>query len=211
MSQKATNSETIANIFNSRKIILELAGRRGFNTEEYDNFSINEIGILYTNKQLDMLIKHEETNKKIYYKYHLHTKIRPANVLDYIEDIFNIEEVLDLDDDLVIITKDKSNDGLLNLLDRTYKKEKQYVNIYNLHDYLYNCLDNVLQPKFRVINEEEKREMMKKYNVVSDNLLPEISRFDPVAIALGLRPLQVTEIIRSSETALTTKYYRVCI
>ena len=61
MSQKATNSETIANIFNSRKIILELAGRRGFNTEEYDNFSINEIGILYANKQLDMLITNEET------------------------------------------------------------------------------------------------------------------------------------------------------
>ena len=88
MSQKATNSETIANIFNSRKIILELAGRRGFNTEEYDNFSINEIGILYTNKQLDMLITNEETNKKIYYKYHLHTKIRPANVLDDIESIY---------------------------------------------------------------------------------------------------------------------------
>ena len=211
MSQKATNSETIANIFNSRKIILELAGRRGFNTEEYDNFSINEIGILYANKQLDMLITNEETNKKIYYKYHLHTKIRPANVLDYIEDIFNIEEVLDLDDDLVIITKDNPNDGLLNLLDRTYKKEKQYINIYNLHDYLYNCLDNILQPKFRVINDEEKQEMMKKYNVISDDLLPEISRFDPVAIALGLRPSQVTEIVRSSETALTTKYYRVCI
>ena len=47
MSQKTNNSETIANIFNSRKIILELAERRGFNTDDYDNFSINEIGILY--------------------------------------------------------------------------------------------------------------------------------------------------------------------
>lgn len=211
MSQKTTNSETIANIFNSRKIILELAQRRGFNTEDYDNFSINEIGILYTNKQLDMIVTNEETGKKIYYKYHLHTKIRPTNVLDYIEDLFNIEELLNLDDELIIITKDKPNDGLLNLLDRTYKKENQYVNIYNLHVYLYNCLDNILQPKFRVMNNEEKKEMMKKYNVVNDDLLPEISRFDPVAIALGLRPSQVTEIIRSSETSLTTKYYRICI
>ena len=211
MSQKTTNSETIANIFNSRKIILDLAERRGYNTDEYNNFSINEIGILYANKQLDMLLKNETTNSKIYYKYHLHTKIRPTNVLDYIEDLFNVEEILDENDELIIITKDKPNDGLLNVLDRIYKKENQYVNIYNLHDYLYNCLDNVLQPKFRVINEEEKKEMMKKYNVVNDELLPEISRFDPVAIAIGLRPSQVTEIIRSSQTALTTKYYRVCI
>ena len=95
----------------------------------------------------------------------MHTKLDDG-VLDYIEDIFNIEEVLDLDDDLVIITKDNPNDGL-NLLQNI--KRKTVCNIYNLHDYLYNCLDNVLQPKFTVINEEEKK-MMKKYNVVSDNL-----------------------------------------
>lgn len=211
MSQKATNSETIANIFNSRKIILELARRRGFNTENYEHFSIHEIGLLYTNKQLDMFLKNEETGNKIYYKYHLQTKIRPANVLDYVEDLFNIEEILEPHDELIIITKDKPNDSLLNILDKTYKKQNLYINIYNLHSYLYNILDNVLVPPHRVISEEEKQEIMKKYNVTEEKLLPEIGRFDPVAIAIGLRPSQVTEIIRSSQTSLTAKYYRLCI
>jgi DNA-directed RNA polymerase subunit H (RpoH/RPB5) len=211
MSQKATNSETIANIFNSRKIILELARRRGFNTENYEHFSIHEIGLLYTNKQLDMFLKNEETGNKIYYKYHLQTKIRPANVLDYVEDLFNIEEILEPHDELIIITKDKPNDSLLNILDKTYKKQNLYINIYNLHTYLYNILDNVLVPPHRVISEEEKQEIMKKYNVTEEKLLPEIGRFDPVAIAIGLRPSQVTEIIRSSQTSLTAKYYRLCI
>lgn len=211
MSQKATNSETIANIFNSRKIILELARRRGFNTENYEHFSIHEIGLLYTNKQLDMFLKNEETGNKIYYKYHLQTKIRPANVLDYVEDLFNIEEILEPHDELIIITKDKPNDSLLNILDKTYKKQNLYINIYNLHSYLYNILDNVLVPPHRVISEEEKQEIMKKYNVTDEKLLPEIGRFDPVAIAIGLRPSQVTEIIRSSQTSLTAKYYRLCI
>lgn len=211
MSQKSTNSETIANIFNSRKIILELARKRGFNTENYEHFSIHEIGLLHTNKQLDMFIKNEETARKIYYKYHLQTKIRPANVLDYVEDLFNIEEILDPNDELIIITKDKPNDSLLNVLDKTYKKQNLYINIYNLHTYLYNILDNVLVPPHRVINEEEKQEIMKKYNITEEKLLPEIGRFDPVAIAIGLRPSQVTEIIRSSQTSLTAKYYRLCI
>jgi len=211
MSQKATNSETIANIFNSRMNILELARRRGFNTENYEHFSIHEIGLLYTNKQLDMFVKNEETGNKIYYKYHLQTKIRPANVLDYVEDLFNIEEILDPEDELIIITKDKPNDSLLNILDKTYKKQNLYINIYNLHSYLYNILDNVLVPPHRVISEEEKQEIMKKYNVTEEKLLPEIGRFDPVAIAIGLRPSQVTEIIRSSQTSLTAKYYRLCI
>ena len=211
MSQKATNSETIANIFNSRINILELARRRGFNTENYEHFSIHEIGLLYTNKQLDMFLKNEETGNKIYYKYHLQTKIRPANVLDYVEDLFNIEEILEPHDELIIITKDKPNDSLLNILDKTYKKQNLYINIYNLHSYLYNILDNVLVPPHRVISEEEKQEIMKKYNVTDEKLLPEIGRFDPVAIAIGLRPSQVTEIIRSSQTSLTAKYYRLCI
>ena len=117
MNQKATNSQTIANIFKSRKIILNLASRRGFDTSEYDNFSIHEIGILYINKQLDMFLK-KESGEKIYYKYHLNTKIRPANVLDYIEEFYNIEEILDQDDEFVIVTKDKPNDSLLNTLKR---------------------------------------------------------------------------------------------
>ena len=71
MNQKATNSQTIANIFKSRKIILNLAERRGFDTSEFNSFSIHEIGILYQNKQLDMFLK-KETGEKIYYKYQCH-------------------------------------------------------------------------------------------------------------------------------------------
>ena len=40
---------------------------------------------------------------------------------------------------------------------------------------------------------------------------PEISRFDPVAQAIGLRPKEVCKIIRSSETAITSTYYRMCL
>ena len=41
--------------------------------------------------------------------------------------------------------------------------------------------------------------------------LPEISRFDPQALSLCLRPKQVIRIDRKSDTALEYKYYRVCI
>ena len=41
MSQKATNSQTISKIFTSRKIILDLAKERGFNIDDYENFTIH--------------------------------------------------------------------------------------------------------------------------------------------------------------------------
>ena len=212
MSQKATNSQTISKIFSSRKIILDLAKKRGFNIEDYENFTINEIQILKENKQLDMLLEKTENGvtKKIYYKYHLGTKLRGPHVQDYIEDLYQIEEILSLEDDLVIVTKDNPNPALKNLLRMEFLQNEYYVNVYNYHSYLYNVLDNDLVPEHIIISAEAKKELAEEYNIVKESQWPEISRFDPVANAIGLRQGQVAEITRSSPTSLTTKYYRLC-
>lgn len=39
---------------------------------------------------------------------------------------------------------------------------------------------------------------------------PEISRFDPVAKTIGLRPGKLCKITRSSPTAVESNYYRLC-
>jgi len=209
---KITNSQIISKIFNSRKIILNLAKRRGFNTDDYEDFTVNDILTLHTNKQLDMLLTNNDTGQKIYYKYHLTTKIRPSQVQDYVEDLFQLEDppILRKNDDLVIISKDKINDVLKNLLRLEYEQNKYYINIYNLHDYLFNILDNNLVPKHEILSDEKKEEIKKKYNIIQESNWPEISRFDPAAVAIGIRPGQVTEITRNSPTALVTKYYRLC-
>lgn len=207
---KATNSQTIAKIFKSRKIMLNLAERRGYNTDQYKDFNIPEIATLFGTCNLDMLLTNPETQSKLYFKYHLKTKISKTHIQDYIEDLYNVEETLGEDDNLIIVGKDKPNDTLINVLDMSYKTDKYYVNIYNIHDYLYNILDHVLVPPHRIIDDEEKKVIAKYYNIVNDSQWPEISRFDPVATAIGLKPSDVVEIIRSSPTSLTTKYYRFC-
>jgi len=209
---KITNSQIISHLFNSRKIILDLAKRRGFNIEEYNNFTVNDILVMHTNKQLDMLLTNNDTGKKIFYKYHLTTKIRPAQVQDYIEDLFQLDDppILTKNDDLVIIGKDDPNPALKNLLHLEYEQNQYYVNIYNFHNYRSNILDNDLVPDHRILSDEEKEKVAKQYNIMKDENWPEISRFDPPAIAIGLRPGQVTEITRNSPTALETKYWRLC-
>tara|TARA_X000000368_G_scaffold418556_1_gene418705 strand:+ start:356 stop:994 length:639 start_codon:yes stop_codon:yes gene_type:complete len=208
--QKTLNSQMIAKIFTSRKIILDLAKSRGFNIENYENFTINDILIMNTNKQLDMLLINNNTGKKIYYKYHLTTKIRGPHIQDYIEDIYSIDEVLKKVDDLIIVVKDKPNDVLKNMLKMEFINNGFYVNIYNLHNYQFNILENDLVPPHRILSEEEKKAIAKKYNILKDSQWPEINRFDPPAMAIGLRPGEVTEIKRNSPTALETKYYRLC-
>jgi DNA-directed RNA polymerase subunit H len=211
--QKPVNSQTISKIFTSRKIILDLAKERGFDTSDYDDFTINEVLVLHNNKQLDMLLEKpidQEKTKKIYLKYHLGPKLRVPHVCDYIEDLFVIEEILTPEDDLIIICKDEPNDALKNALNMEYNKNGYFTNIYNLHNYLYNILDNNLVPKHEVINNFKREEVEKEYNIINDSQWPEISRYDPVALAIGLRPGHVVEITRNSPTALETKYYRLC-
>ena len=211
--QKPVNSQTISKIFTSRKIILDLAKERGFDTSDYDDFTINEVLVLHNNKQLDMLLEKpigQEKTKKIYYKYHLGPKLRVPHVCDYIEDLFTIEEILTPEDDLIIICKDEPNDALKNALNMEYNKNGYFTNIYNLHNYLYNILNNNLVPKHEVIDNHKREEVEKEYNIINNSQWPEISRYDPVALAIGLRPGHVVEITRNSPTALETKYYRLC-
>lgn len=210
MSSIKQNSTTISKLYKSRKIILKQSELRGYDIEDWNNFSINEVQSMYNNKQLDMLLEHKDSNKKMYIKYNIFSKLRPQNVNDYVEDFYNVENILDKEDDLIIVIKNKPNDSLAKLLKAIYNNEGIYLNIIDMHTCLFNILDHKFVPKHRVLSDEEKEKVMKNYNVMNEKQIPEISRFDPVAKVIGLRPDQLCEITRSSPTTITTKYYRLC-
>ena len=207
---KSQHSSTLSRLYKSRKTILSLAQKRGFNIDDYKNFNVNEINTLYINNQMDILLENED-GKKLYIKYFINNKIGPKNIYEIIDDLFKLEEVLDLEDELIIVNKDKCSDSLYSLISTIYNKDKIYFNLYNYNNYLFNILEHDHVPPHRVLTNKEKLEISKEYNITQDSQYPEISRFDPVAIAIGLRPGELCEIIRSSPTALTTKYYRLCV
>jgi DNA-directed RNA polymerase subunit H len=205
------NSLTISNIYKSRKIILKLLKARDYEVDEWDDFSINEIQSMYSNNQLDMLLKHKTNGKKIYIKYYIQKKLGKTNVYDYVDDIFSTEKILDKDDELIIFTKHKPNDTLIKLMRMIYISDGHFVNIYHMKQYLFNILEHVNVPPHKVLSDKEKTDIYHKYNITSDSELPEIDRFDPVAQAIGLRPGELCEITRSSPTSITTKFYRFCV
>jgi len=67
-----------------------------------------------------------------------------------------------------------------------------------------------LVPKHRVLSEEEKEEVLKRYNAKLMDL-PRILVSDPVVRRLGAKPGDVIEITRKSPTAGESKYYRVVV
>jgi len=211
-------SSLISSIYKSRKTLLSLMRKQDYNVEEYDNFSVNEVNAMYQNKQLDMLLEKSTQNnnpavnkRKIYIRYYLSKTLRPQNIQEMIDDLFNLEEVLTKDDTLMIIIKEEMNDTTINLLKHIWEQDGILIIIQSLKRLQYNILEHVLVPEHRILNSDEVEVVKKRYNIMSDTQFPDISRFDPVAQVIGIRPGQVCEIIRPSKTAIKGYYYRICV
>jgi hypothetical protein len=216
--QSQNHSSLISSVYKARKTIIELMDKQGYNIEYYSNFSINEVNSMKQNNQLDILLEKKtddsgyiKRKRKIYIRFYLAKTIRPANIQEMIDDLFNLEEILTKDDTLFIITKDEMNETIINELKHIWEKDRIFIVIENIKRLQYNILDHSLVPDHTIINDKEVEEIMKKYNIKNKIEFPDISRFDPVARVIGLRPGDVCKIIRPSKTAITTDYYRVCI
>jgi DNA-directed RNA polymerase subunit H (RpoH/RPB5) len=207
----STNNR-ILSIFKSRNTILELLENQDYDIKEYEGFSINEIDAMVSNNQLDMLVTNEKNQQKAYIKYYLNAKqIRPTVLEEVIEDLFVIENVLTKNDTLIIITEDEPNDTILTKLRYLYDNEGYFVIIHNIKRLQFNILKHKLVPPGFILEENEIEELKKKYNIRELKQLPEISRFDPQALAMGLRPGQVCRFNRESVTAMYSEYYRLCV
>jgi DNA-directed RNA polymerase subunit H (RpoH/RPB5) len=208
-----SSSNKILQVYKSRKNILDiLETYQGFAVSDYAEFSINEIDAMYTNNQLDMLLTHKTDKKKTYIKYYLTAKqIRPQNLDNIIDDLFYVENVLTKDDTLIIIIEDEPNDTIITKMEYLYNHDGIFVVIHNIRRLQFNILEHELVPQMTILSDEETKDAVKQYNLTSVKQLPEIDRFDPVALALSMRPDQVGKIVRSSITALKTVMYRVCI
>ena len=212
------SSILISHIYNSRKVILELMDKQGYNVSEYANFSINEVNSMKLNNQLDMLLEttddkitDENPKKKIYIRYYLTSRPAPKNIQEMIDDLFILTQTLDKNDTLFIIIKDDANETLINELKHIWESEGIFIVVESIKRLQYNILEHVLVPPHRVLIESEVKQIMTKYNINDKVQFPDISRFDPVARVIGLRPGQVCNIIRSSKTAIQSNYYRVCV
>tara|TARA_Y100000591_G_C21695326_1_gene625350 strand:+ start:242 stop:868 length:627 start_codon:yes stop_codon:yes gene_type:complete len=207
-----SNNNQILNIYKSRKNILEIVKSLGYDVEDYEGFNINEIDAMVSNEQLDMLIENPNEKRKIYIKYHLSSKqIRQGMLDDLIEELYNIENVLEKKDTLIIITEDEPNDSIVSKLKYVYDHDDIFVVIHNIHRLQFNILQHNLVPKCNILSEEDENNLMVELKIKTKKQLPEISRFDPQALALCLRPGNIAKFTRKSITALETLYYRVCV
>jgi DNA-directed RNA polymerase subunit H (RpoH/RPB5) len=210
-------SSLISYIYKSRNILLELMESQGYNINDNFEFSVNEINAMFSNKQLDMILEKNTENEKtkiknkIYIRYYLVKSLRPQNIQEMIDDLFNVEEILTKDDTLYIVVKDEPNDTIIQLLKQIWEQDGIFIIVECLKRLQFNILKHILVPPHKIMTTAEVNIIKERYNIMNDSQFPELSRFDPVAKAIGIKPGEICEIIRPSKTSIVSNYYRICV
>lgn len=208
------SSGTVSALFKSRNILLQLLARQGMDVSNYTHYGVAEVQTMYVNNQLDMLLTTEKDvhpAKKVYVKYYLAKTLRRENINHMIDDLFYLEQVLQPSDTLIIVMKQEVNDTVIGILNEIWEKDRIFIVIHSLDRLQFNLLEHQYVPEHVVLTDTQQEEVLKKYNITDTKQMPSISRYDPVALAIGLRPGQICKITRSSKTSVTTNFYRYCV
>jgi len=209
-----SSNNRVLQIYNARKTILELLNTKGnYNVDDYKGFSINEIDVMINSNQLDMLLTDGNNSSKTYVKFHLGKNLNENSLQPIIEDLFILTDTLTSKDTLIIIYEGGDpNDSLKTHLKYKFSHDNIFVVVHNIKRLQFNLLEHHLLPSnITILNDLEKTELMQKYHLNKLQELPEISRFDPMALAISLRPGEVCKFHRKSPTSLNTEYYRICV
>jgi DNA-directed RNA polymerase subunit H (RpoH/RPB5) len=224
---KEQSSSAITSIYKSRANILELLRRQKYNVADYVGVGMHEVHTMVKRDQLDMLVStgdvmttasatmatmagNPSTSQRTAYIKYAVKKLNQKDLNNIIDDLFNLEQVLTKNDTLIIVTKHSVNDTLVQLLNQLWEQEGYFIIIFTLEQLQFNILDHQYVPMHEILSADETKKIVLQYNVTNYDQLPNISRYDPVAQAIGIRPGQICKITRSSKTSIISYYYRVC-
>ena len=200
-----TNTDLVS-IYNSRQTLIDVMQGRGYDVSNYNNFNINEVEAMAKNNQLDVLMK--SPHHSAYVKYMLSkSAVRLTAIDELVEDLFEIEAVLTKKDTLIIVVNDEPNDSMVAKLRYLFDHRGVYVVVHNIKRLQRNILKHLLVPPHSIVEDVQKID----YSIKDLTQLPEISRFDPIALLIELRPGQVCKIDRKSITSSESTYYRYCV
>jgi len=217
-------------IVKSRKNLLLMLKDRGYNVDDYLEFTETEItsmlkshnaGKFETKSEigpLDIVLEKTVDGKKekIYVKYRLDDKFKTTENLKFqINEIYNNN--LSKDDTLIILNiarivskpgvKDKTDDEFVKSY---YLTKGYYIQIFGLENFIFNVSNHSSVPKHIALNKSQTIEMAKQYNITNLRNLPLIKRSEPQAKYIGLKPKQVCKILKKNKTSGETPEFRIC-
>jgi DNA-directed RNA polymerase subunit H (RpoH/RPB5) len=197
-----------------------------YDCSSVENFSLEEIDLMINHKQLNFRVENKKTNEACYVHYYNNlyytsgctslkmggnSNLKSSTLLDIVRDVYELKGLLEKKDTLLIVTTDYSEEGIVRELKYLWEEERIFVVILKIETLQINILKHNYVPKHIRLSKEEKDELYIKYNIDNNEQLPEISRYDPVAKIILLRPGEVCKIIRYDKISFTNDFYRICV
>ena len=228
---KEQSSSAITSLYKSRVNLLNLLKRQGYSVANYEGASMHEVHTMVKHNQLDMLVSTTQDDatatataastaistaagtgigaRSAYIKYAT-KKLQQKDLQNIIDDLFILDQVLTVNDVLIIVAKHAINETITHLLNQLWSQDGYFIIVFSLEQLQFNILEHQYVPVHEIISDDETKKVIKKYNITNYDQLPNISRYDPVAQAIGIRPGQICKITRPSKTSIISYYYRVC-
>jgi len=87
-----------------------------------------------------------------------------------------------------------------------------HLQLFHVHSLMYNILEHVDVPRHFSVTESEFNEFVRErgYTLKKEEL-PKIASSDPVAMFIGLKPLEICRIERRSSTTCQATTFRLCV
>lgn len=218
------NTEDFDVLFRSRKTLLNILDRKGYDIKPYEKFGPWEIEQMCVSSQKNAL------KMKLYAKEGVTTKFNECiviyrlnrlkqSIVKFMNGLMNEDEGSEdyipnpEGTELIIMllepvnTVDVFHAAALNAL-----SNKLHISFYQTHSLVNDPSEHILVPKHSIVAKENISELKKKLNIQSISNLPFI-RFhqDIQARLLGAIPGDVIKIERPSPSAGIETLYRVCV
>ena len=161
------------NLLKSRGVLLDMLERRGYDVEQYRNYSINEIRLMHDTKKLDMIL--EKSGMKCYVKYSIYKKLQSTELKKLVINYFiNEDHQLSEGDELIIICNDniiisKKYGNFMSKLENFYNKN-YFVQIFNLDSLLFDVTKHILVPEHIILTDDEKELSTNVSNTINERL-----------------------------------------
>ena len=101
-------------------------------------------------------------------------------------------------------------DSFYSLFNSFLESNNIFIQIFSIDNLIRNITKHVLVPTMRIISEDEKEIVKKKYTIENNSNMPLILKSDPSAMFYGVKSGDFVEITRTSETSGIYICYRYC-
>lgn len=195
---------TLNKIHNSYIIVTEMLSDRGFQIK-------NTLDLLNFNKEIEKNINevyYKNKDECIYFLILKENKIQKKDIIEYVDNIYKGNKVNKYS--ILFLLFDKQISLYKNEISEKYNID---IEIFLINNLFMNISKHETQPEFILLNENEKNELLEKYN--KENL-PQIKIIDPMNMYYNGKIGDIYKIIRNgmvdrNRTSGQGIYYRIVV